>query len=140
VEEDFANFLEDFCDFLDSLEEAVQKMKTQIGKLVGVIEKQKWDWNPDGIRWVKAEGSKGEFEKSEDFNNPEFKKMLKDLAEHNGKLTRDGVFIGFSKTVQLSVEKSGKERLRVNADSSEPKFSVKPFEKLHEVLEGERNV
>ena len=92
VEEDFANFLEDFCDFLDSLEEAVQKMKTQIGKLVGVIEKQKWDWNPDIIKWVKAEGSKGEFEKSEDFNNPEFKKMLKDLAEHDGKLTRDGVF------------------------------------------------
>jgi hypothetical protein len=81
VEEDFANFLEDFCDFLNSLEEAVQKMKTQIGKLVGVVEKQKWDWNPDVIKWVKAEGSKGEFEK-----------MLKDLAEHDGKLTRDGVF------------------------------------------------
>ena len=90
--EDFEVFLEDFCDFLDSLEASVVKMKMQIAKLVGVIEKQKWDWNPDVIKWVKAEGSKGEFEKSEDFNNPEFKKMLKDLAEHNGKLTRDGVF------------------------------------------------
>jgi len=92
MEEDFAVFLEDFCEFLDSLEASVVKMKTQIGKLVGVIEKQKWDWNPDKIKWEKAEGSKGEFEKSEDFNNPEFKKMLKDLAEHNGKLTRNGVF------------------------------------------------
>jgi hypothetical protein len=90
--EDFEVFLEDFFDFLDSLGEAVQKMKMQIGKLVGVIEKQKWDWNPDIIKWVKAEGSKGKFEKSEDFNNPEFKKMLKDLAEHDGKLTRNGVF------------------------------------------------
>jgi hypothetical protein len=90
--EDFEVFLEDFCDFLDSLEASVVKMKMQIAKLVGVVEKQKWDWNPDVIKWVKAEGSKGEFEKSEDFNNPEFKKMLKDLAEHDGKLTRDGVF------------------------------------------------
>jgi hypothetical protein len=90
--EDFEVFLEDFCDFLDSLEASVVKMKMQIAKLVGVAEKQKWSWNPDAIKWVKAEGSKGEFEKSEDFNNPEFKKMLKDLAEHNGKLTRDGVF------------------------------------------------
>jgi hypothetical protein len=90
--EDFEVFLEDFCDFLDSLEASVVKMKMQIGKLVGVTEKQKWNWNPDKIKWEKAEGSKGEFEKSEDFNNPEFKKMLKDLAEHNGKLTRDGVF------------------------------------------------
>jgi hypothetical protein len=90
--EDFEVFLEDFCDFLDSLEASVVKMKMQIAKLVGVTEKQKWNWNPDIIKWVKAEGSKGEFEKSEDFNNPEFKKMLKDLAEHDGKLTRDGVF------------------------------------------------
>jgi len=92
VEEDFEAFLEDFCDFLNSLEEAVQKMKMQIGKLVGVIEKQKWDWNPEAIKWEKSQGAKGEFEKSEDVNNPEFKKMLKDLAEHDGKLTRDGVF------------------------------------------------
>jgi hypothetical protein len=92
MNEDFEVFLEDFFDFLDSLEEAVQKMKMQIGKLVGVIEKQKWDWNPDKIKWEKTQGFKGEFEKSSDFNNPEFKKMLKDLAEHDGKLTRDGVF------------------------------------------------
>jgi hypothetical protein len=93
VEEDFANFLEDFCDFLDSLEASVVKMKMQIAKLVGVAEeKPRFTWNPDVINWVKAEGFKGDYEKSEDFNNPEFKKMLKDLAEHDGKLTRDGVF------------------------------------------------
>ena len=90
--EDFEAFLEDFCDFLDSPEASVVKMKMQIAKLVGVTEKQKWNWNPDLIKWVKAEGFKGDYEKSEDHDNPEFKKMLKDLAEHNGKLTRDGVF------------------------------------------------
>jgi len=92
-DDDFSIFLEDFCDFLYSLEVSVVKMKMQIAKLVGVAEeKRKWNWNPDAIEWVKAEGFKGNYERSEDVNNSEFKKMLKDLAEHNGKLTRDGVF------------------------------------------------
>jgi len=90
--EDLKVFLEDFVDFLEGLEASVVKMKMQIAKLVGVAEKQKWNWNPDAIKWEKAEGLKGEFEKSEDVNNPEFKAMLKDLAEHNGKLTRDSYF------------------------------------------------
>ncbi|MEM2255138.1 MAG: hypothetical protein QXD73_06105 [Candidatus Bathyarchaeia archaeon] len=94
-QEDFEIFLEDFCDFLDSLEASVAKMKQQIAKLVGVAEdkaKPKFSWNPDKIKWEKAQGSKGEFERSEDVNNPEFKALLKDLAQHNGKLTRDGWF------------------------------------------------
>ncbi|MGC8896565.1 MAG: hypothetical protein ACP5LB_07390 [Candidatus Bathyarchaeia archaeon] len=92
--EDFEIFLEDFCDFLDGLEASVAKMKQQIAKLVGVEEKPKreWSWNPEAIKWEKAQGSKGEFERSEDVNNPEFKAMLKDLAQHNGKLTRNGWF------------------------------------------------
>jgi hypothetical protein len=90
--EDFKIFLDDFVDFLEGLEASVVKMKQQIAKLVGVEEKPKFQWNPDKIKWEKIEGRRGEFECSEDVNNPEFKKMLKDLAEHNGKLTRDGVF------------------------------------------------
>jgi hypothetical protein len=92
VEEDLAIFLEDFLDMLNGMEASIVKMKQQIAKLVGVVEKQKWSWNPDLIKWEKAQGVKGEFEKSEDVNNPEFKKMLKDLAEHKGKLTRDSYF------------------------------------------------
>jgi len=93
MEEDFANFLEDFCDFLDGLEASIIKMKQQIAKLVGVAEeKPKFSWNPDKIKWEKAQGPSGEFERSDDVNNPEFKAMLKDLAQHNGKLTRNGVF------------------------------------------------
>jgi len=92
VEEDLANFLGDFLDFLNGLEASIVKMKEQIAKLVGAEEKPKFQWNPEKIKWEKAQGSKGEFEKSEDVDNPEFKKMLKDLAEHNGKLTRNGTF------------------------------------------------
>ncbi|MEM3697408.1 MAG: hypothetical protein QXZ02_03025 [Candidatus Bathyarchaeia archaeon] len=93
--EDFEIFLEDFYDFLDSLKASVVKMKQQIAKLVGVSEDKaepKFSWNPDKIKWEKAQGVKGEFERSEDINNPEFKALLKDLAQHNGKLTRDGWF------------------------------------------------
>ncbi|MEM2518213.1 MAG: hypothetical protein QXO49_04590 [Candidatus Bathyarchaeia archaeon] len=93
--EDFEIFLEDFCNFLDSLEASVAKMKQQIAKLVDVSEekvKLKFSWNPDKIKWEKVQGVKGEFERSENINNPEFKIMLKDLANHNGKLTRNGWF------------------------------------------------
>ena len=88
LDEDLANFIEDFCDFLDSLEASVVKMKQQIAKLVGVQPK----WDPNKIKCEKAQGQKGEFEKSQDVNNLEFKAMLKDLASHGGKLTRNGMF------------------------------------------------
>jgi hypothetical protein len=92
LEEDLANFIEDFLDMLNGIEASIVKMKQQTAKLVGVEEKPKFQWNPDKIKWEKAEGFKGEFEKSQDVNNLEFKAMLKDLAAHGGKLTRNGMF------------------------------------------------
>jgi len=92
LDEDLIIFVEDFLDMLNGIEASITKMKQQILKLVGVEEKPKFSWNPDKIKWEKTQGSKGEFEKSEDFNNPEFKAMLKDLAQHGGKLTREGMF------------------------------------------------
>jgi hypothetical protein len=49
-------------------------------------------WDPVKIKWVPIEGTNGPYEKSEDVNNPDFKAMLKDLADHQGKLSRDGLF------------------------------------------------
>ena len=49
-------------------------------------------WNPNEIKWENKQGSKGPFERSEDLNNPHHKALVKDLAAHNGKLTRDGLF------------------------------------------------
>jgi len=92
MDENLIIFIEDFLDMLNEIEASITKMKQQILKLVGVEEKPKFSWNPDKIKWEKTQGSKGEFEKSEDFNNPEFKAMLKDLAQHGGKLTRNGTF------------------------------------------------
>ena len=56
------------------------------------IKEAKIGWEPDQIKWEEAQGTAGPYQRSEDANNPEFKLMLKDLAAHNGKLTRDGWF------------------------------------------------
>ena len=55
-------------------------------------EDRAWSWDPSKIAWTKAEGFKGEYERSEDVNSLDFKALLKDLAEHKGTLTRDGLF------------------------------------------------
>ncbi len=51
-----------------------------------------WNWSPDKIKWTQDTGFKGPYEKSDDANNVEFKAMLKDLQDHQGKLNRDGRF------------------------------------------------
>lgn len=93
-DEDLRIFLEDLVDWLSNMEAGIVKLKRQIEKLIGasVKAKREWSWNPDAIKWVKAEGFKGDYERSEDVNNLEFKKMLKDLGEHKGKLMREGYF------------------------------------------------
>ncbi|MEM3479165.1 MAG: hypothetical protein QXV74_03885 [Candidatus Bathyarchaeia archaeon] len=105
-EEDFKAFLADLCDFLNDLEASIARLKAEIARLVGVseaAERTTFDfnppnppnppsWDPDKIEWRKAEGFKGEYERSEDVDNPEFKALLKDLAAHGGKLTRNGWF------------------------------------------------
>ncbi len=57
----------------------------------GNLEEQA-GWNPSKIKWRKAEGASGPYERSEDVNNLDFKALVKDLAAHGGKLTRDGTF------------------------------------------------
>jgi len=77
--------LEAFTDFLNAVDAGIQAARQQI-KAVKV------GWNPDAIKWDQAEGTKGPYERSEDVNNPEFKAMLKDLASHGDRLSRDGYF------------------------------------------------
>ena len=83
TEEDVA--LEAFTDFLNAVDAGIQAARQRI-KAVKV------GWNPSEIEWEQADGTKGPYERSEDVNNPEFKDMLKDLANHGGTLTREGYF------------------------------------------------
>jgi len=55
-------------------------------------DEEKQTWDPTQIVWTKAEGQKGEYERSEDINNLQFKAMLKDLASHGGRMRREGHF------------------------------------------------
>jgi len=73
---------------------AKENAEALLNEWLGIAEpeKPKFSWNPDKIKWEKAQGFKGEFERSEDVNNAEFKALLKDLASHNGKLSRNGFF------------------------------------------------
>jgi hypothetical protein len=75
-------------DFCNALEAAVVNLRRQLTRQNG----QPQQWNPNLIKWESKQGSKGHYERSEDVNNPHFKLMLKDLASHQGKLTRNGLF------------------------------------------------
>jgi hypothetical protein len=55
-------------------------------------EMRTWNWNPNGIKWTDATGKKGSYEKSEDYNSLDHKALIKDLAAHQSKLSRDGFF------------------------------------------------
>ena len=77
--------LEAFTDFLNAVEAGIESARQH-------IKSKKSVWNPDVIKWEKAQGTKGEYERSEDANNLEFKAMLKDLADHGGKMNYEGFF------------------------------------------------
>lgn len=89
MSEDLKIIAEDIIDFLNGLEASTVKLRMQIEKLIGP---SKHSWDPNAITWQQTEGSSGPYERSEDINNLQFKEMLKDLARHQGKLSRDGFF------------------------------------------------
>ncbi len=81
---------EAIIDFANALEAACVNLRMRLGDKpqpsLGLT------WNPDKVTWTKAEGEHGPYEKTDDANNSEYKAMLKELADHKGKLTRDGLF------------------------------------------------
>ena len=63
---------------VDSIEEYLEK--------ISPADQPAWD--PSKIAWSQAEGPSGPYERSEDVNNSEFRAMLKDIQDHDGKLAR----------------------------------------------------
>ena len=74
-------------EFLDDLRKEI------LETIDAYLEKMENAYDLDKIRWEKAEGFKGEYERSADVNNPHFKALYKDLVRHNGKMVKDGYFI-----------------------------------------------
>ena len=100
--------LEIVLDLCGALEAAAVDAKQRIAKLVGVKA-----WDPAHVSWIQAEGSRGPYERSEDVNNREFKAMVKDLAAHGGRLTRENYFYWLFESGDIV----GRKRRR-GADSS----------------------
>ena len=46
----------------------------------------------ESIKWIRVEGVKGSYERSEDIENVNFKALLEALQAHRGKLSHDGYF------------------------------------------------
>jgi hypothetical protein len=86
-DEDLRILAEEVVDFCNGLEALAVKLRMQVEKLFGearVKGSPKLPFDASKIAWEKREGSKGEFEISEDFNNLEHKALLKFLTEHAG--------------------------------------------------------
>lgn len=69
-----------------------------IQKLIEAEEPKELNYDMAKIPWVKAEGPSGVYEKYPATDgkieaNKDYTALIKDLAEHNNKLTRDGYFI-----------------------------------------------
>jgi hypothetical protein len=82
--------IEALSDLANGLESIAVNLRHQISEIIKINEEAPWD--PDKIKWEQTEGSSGPYERSEDVNSLDFKAMLKDLAAHQGKLTRDDYF------------------------------------------------
>jgi len=53
------------------------------------------EWDPSKIKWVRAEGPSGPYERAsakENAGNPDYEAMMADLDAHNGKLMKSGYF------------------------------------------------
>jgi len=87
--------LEALMDFFDAVEAGIAQAKQHIKEAKGLKEveaPQKFAWDSNKIKWVQAEGTSGPYERSEDVDSLDFKECLKDLEQHQGKLSRDGYF------------------------------------------------
>ena len=82
-------------DFLRTLQSTPSEIIEQTENRTN--EYGRWSWNPDNIRWVTVEGSRGPYERyPAKGQKPEmtidYKNLLKDLKAHNGRLNRNGYF------------------------------------------------
>jgi hypothetical protein len=74
-------------EFLNAAEAGIVATKRLIQEGKGISQVPSRSWDPTRIKWEQAQGASGPYERSEDMNNSDFKLLLKDLAEHNGKLS-----------------------------------------------------
>jgi len=95
MSEDSDLALEVLLDFFNAVEAGITQARQTIKKRK-LEEKSQPTWNPDRIKWCKAEGPSGPYEKAsveENQGNKDFEALLADLNAHGGKMTKNGFFL-----------------------------------------------
>jgi len=77
-------------DWLNSGIELKESIDEVLGKKVEVLDHP--EWNTTGIVWVEAQGTRGPYLRAEKQESSDYVKMISDLRNHNGKITRQGEF------------------------------------------------
>ena len=54
--------------------------------------KEASSWDHSKIKWTQEQGTKGPYEKSEDFKRLDHKALIRELAAHKGKMSHEGLF------------------------------------------------
>jgi hypothetical protein len=85
-EVDLYELLAKLRDFHNGIAESIDAFVQKKSKVV------LHEYDTEKIQWTKATGPKGEFEQTEDVNNPEYKALREDLVKHNGKFNLKGKF------------------------------------------------
>jgi len=84
-EEEIIETLELFCQ---ALENVASVLRQNLAKDINQMS----NWNPNKIKRIPTEGTRGPYEKADPQATTDFKTMLANLKAHRGKLTRDGLF------------------------------------------------
>jgi hypothetical protein len=71
----------------------LNQILTDNARIDNAEKEQKDAIDLSGIRFVETNGPRGIYERSEDIDNLEFKKLVKTLAEHNKKMIIDNYFV-----------------------------------------------
>jgi len=126
MSEDLAT--EALLEFLNAAEVGIAAAKRLISQGKGL---EKYD--PSKIEWEEAEGSSGPYQRSEDVNSLDFKLLVKDLASHNGKFTKNGWFYWlFRSGAIVGRKRRGKQKSK--AGETKPEAGSEPAQLFPEDL------
>lgn len=87
--------LDAIMDFASGVEAAVAKLKKDIYDLVQKADDARPLWDPANVKWERAEGDRGVYEKAVAEANDgvkDFENMVADLKAHGGKMRKGGYF------------------------------------------------
>jgi len=121
-------FLFPITELVNGLESGITQFKRSIAQAKGV---EKYD--PSKIKWEETEGSSGLYQRSEDVNSLDFKLLVKDLASHNGKFTKNGWFYWlFRSGAIVGRKRRGKQKSK--ASETKPEAGSDPAQFFPEDL------